>query len=150
VGTTGIDVAISASADDAEAAAAGGVALKSGDLQLVQANSSQTVGLRFRSVGVPAGATIANAYVQFRVDEVTSGAASLTIDGQAADTASTFTATKRNVSARPRTAASVGWQPPPWTTVGQAGPSQRTPDLAAVIQEIVDRLVDAGQRLVLT
>ena len=27
----------------------------------------------------------------------------------------------------------------PWTTIGDAGPDQRTPDIAAIIQEIVNR-----------
>ena len=31
------------------------------------------------------------------------------------------------------------WSPVPWTTVGEAGADQRTPDLSSVIQEIVDR-----------
>jgi len=33
----------------------------------------------------------------------------------------------------------VSWSPPVWTTVGQAGPDQRTPDLMPIVQEIVDR-----------
>jgi hypothetical protein len=35
--------------------------------------------------------------------------------------------------------ASVGWTPVAWPTVRQAGPDQRTPNLATVIQEIVSR-----------
>ena len=37
------------------------------------------------------------------------------------------------------TVAGVDWAPAAWTTVGEAGLDQRTPDLSAVIQEIVDR-----------
>ncbi|MBT8401043.1 MAG: hypothetical protein KJO98_11250, partial [Rhodothermia bacterium] len=37
------------------------------------------------------------------------------------------------------TSASTGWQPAPWTSRGQAGADQRTPDLSSVIQEIVSR-----------
>ncbi len=33
----------------------------------------------------------------------------------------------------------MGWTPPDWTSVGSRGPDQRTPDLSAVVQEIVDR-----------
>ncbi len=33
----------------------------------------------------------------------------------------------------------MDWAPPPWTTVGSDGADQRTPDLWAIVQEIVDR-----------
>jgi hypothetical protein len=39
--------------------------------------------------------------------------------------------------------------PAPWTTVGVAGPDQRSPDLTAVIQEIVDRPGWQGRSVVL-
>jgi hypothetical protein len=90
-------------------------------------------------VNVPHNATIVNAWVQFKVDEVGSSATSLTFHGQAADNAAAFTTSSNNVSSRPKTAASVGWAPAAWTTVGQAGPAQQTPNLATIIQEIVNR-----------
>ncbi len=31
------------------------------------------------------------------------------------------------------------WSPVPWTTRGEAGPDQQTPDVASIIQEIVNR-----------
>lgn len=43
------------------------------------------------------------------------------------------------MSSRPRTAATVAWAPPAWTTAGANGADQRTPDLAPVLQEIVSR-----------
>jgi hypothetical protein len=33
----------------------------------------------------------------------------------------------------------VNWSPPPWNAVGAAGPDQETPDLSAVMQEIIDQ-----------
>ena len=134
-----IDVSVAAGSDDAEEKATGRVRLASPDLQLVFYGSNQTVGLRFASVALPTGATILNAYVQFRVDEVNTAAASLTVSGEASDDPGTFTTATRNVSARARTTASVDWTPAPWPTVGRAGVEQRTPNLAAVIQEIVSR-----------
>jgi PKD repeat protein len=132
--------AVAASADDAEESASGSVTLTSSDLELVYDSSNQTVGIRFTNVTVPKNATITGAYVQFEVDEATTGATSLTVAGQAADDPVTFVNTqKRNISSRPRTAASVGWLPPPWQTVQVAGKDQRTPDLSAIVQEIVDR-----------
>jgi hypothetical protein len=134
-----LDVRVSASADDAEQAASGSVDLTSSDLELVLDGSNQTVGLRFNGLTIPPGATITQAYVQFQVDETGSTATSLTIQGQAADQAAAFTSAANNISSRPRTNAAVPWSPPAWTTAGAAGPDQRTPNLAAVVQEIVAR-----------
>jgi hypothetical protein len=134
-----LDVSVAASADDAEESASGSVTLNSSDLELVFDKSNQTVGLRFAGVGVPRGASIVTAYVQFEVDEVSTAAASLAVQGQAADNPGTFTSPTGNVSARPRTSASVAWSPPAWPTTPVAGPDQRTPDLSAVVQEIVNR-----------
>ena len=33
----------------------------------------------------------------------------------------------------------MAWSPLPWTTMGEAGPDQRTPDISQIIQEIVSR-----------
>ena len=101
--------------------------------------SNQKDGLRFTNLSIPQGATITSAYLQFEAKEAQSEATNLILQGQAADNAATFTTTAGNVSSRPRTAASVSWAPPAWNTVGEAGAGQRTPDLSAVIQEIVDR-----------
>ena len=103
----------------------------------VDGTTVQTVGLRFAGVAVPAGATITRAYVQFTADEVTSGTANLTVAGQAADNASAFQAVATNISSRPPTTATVGWAPARLDEARPNGAEQRTPDLAAVVQEIV-------------
>jgi hypothetical protein len=72
------------------------------------------------------------------VDEKTSEATSLTIAGEAAKHAATFSSAAK-VSPRPRTASAVAWTPAPWTVVGQSGADQQTPNLAPIIQEIVNR-----------
>ena len=100
---------------------------------------AQTVGMRFTGVTLPPGATITAAWVQFQVDEVSTAAASLTVAGEAADNAGAFTTTARSVSTRSRTTATVGWTPVSWPAVGARTADQRTPDLTAVIQEIVSR-----------
>jgi hypothetical protein len=43
------------------------------------------------------------------------------------------------MAARAVTAASVAWSPPAWPTAGAAGADQRTPDIAALVQAVVDR-----------
>jgi hypothetical protein len=96
----------------------------------------QTVGLRFPGVAVPQGATILSAYLEFTVDETDSVATSLIFEGQAADYAPTFSMADHDISSRATTTASTLWDVPAWNSVGQV---HQTPDLAAVVQEIVDR-----------
>ena len=88
---------------------------------------------------MPAGATITNAYLQFTTDQVSTGASSLAIRAEDADSAAAYTNTVNAVTSRATTAASVAWAPPDWTTVGQAGAAQRTPNLAALVQAVVGR-----------
>ncbi len=136
-----VNVRVAASSDDAEETlSSGSVDTNSSDLELIRdGTQAQIVGMRFNGVAIPAGVTVQKAYVQFQVDEADSESTSLLIQGQATDHAATFSQTGANLSSRPRTAASVGWSPAAWTTVGQAGLAQQTPDIAAVIQEIINR-----------
>ncbi len=138
---TVVEVRVATGNDDAEESAAGSVSLTSSDLELVLDGSNQTVGMRFAGLAVPSNAQITNAYVQFTVDAPSSGATSLTLAGEASGNAAVFAKTTRNISARLRTDPSVAvtWAPVSWTARGQAGASQRTPNLAAVVQQIVDR-----------
>jgi hypothetical protein len=138
-GTVALDVRVTGSSDDAEESASGGVSLTSSDLELVYDGSNQTVGVRFKGVTIPKGAQIVSAYVQFQTDEANTETTSLSLAGQAVDSAPTFAGTTRNISSRPTTLAAVAWLPPPWSIVGEAGPGQQTPDLRSVIQEIVNR-----------
>ncbi|MGE5803537.1 MAG: Ig-like domain-containing protein [Gemmatimonadota bacterium] len=134
-----IDVRVASSTDDAEESASGDMSLHSKDLELVNDGSDQTVGLRFVGVTIPRGAAITNAYVQFQAIERNTGPDAVTIAAQATDFAKPFNYTSGNISSRPRSAAAVAWTPPAWSTIGAAGPDERTPNLAAVLQEIVNR-----------
>jgi len=125
--------------DDAEESAAGTVSLASSDLEMVYDGSNQSVGIRFVGVDIPQGVQVQDAYVQFQAEESSSGATNLRIEGQAADFANAFTGQIGNISQRVRTTSFVMWNPTPWLTIGAAGPAERTPDISAVIQEIVDR-----------
>jgi len=135
------EVPITTGSDDAEERVSNGnVNNNSSDLELVtDGSNNQLVGMRFTSVTIPNGSTISSAYIQFQVDETNSGAVSVNIQGQAIDDAPTFTTGNSNISSRGRTSATVPWAPVPWTTVGEAGPDQQTPNIATVIQEIVNR-----------
>ncbi|MGI9605612.1 MAG: Ig-like domain-containing protein [Acidimicrobiales bacterium] len=136
-----VEVRVGATSDDAEERESGSVALNSSDLELVVDGSRgpQTVGMRFVGVTVPAGATVTSAWVQFQTDETDTGSSSVEIRGQASDDPVTFTNNNGDVSSRPTTVAAVPWSVPVWSTVGEAGPDQQTPDLAGVVQEIIDR-----------
>ena len=135
-----VEVPVAAKSDDAEERSSGTMYLGSTDLELIYDNSgNQTVGIRFNRIDIPQGATIVNAYVQFKVDETSSGPTFLTIEGENIDNAMTFASYRGNISSRARTSTNVSWFPLPWTTVGEAGPDQRTPDVSRIIQEIVNR-----------
>ena len=133
------DVRVSSSGDDVEEAADGTVFVTSSDLEMTLDGSQQTVGVRFQSVNLPQGAEVASAYIQFATDETTSVATNLTIEALAEDDASTFGTADFAVSSRVRGSESASWSPAPWNTVGEVSVLQRTPDLTALVQEILDR-----------
>ena len=117
----------------------GSMYLTSSDLELCYDGHLQTVGVHFNAVNVPQGATITKAYIQFQVDEATTGSVTVTIEGQDADNPSTFSSTDYDVTSRTRTSASVSWSPPDWNTVGDEGADQQTSELKTIVQEIVNR-----------
>jgi hypothetical protein len=135
-----LDVRVAAKADDAEEDESGKVDLTSSDLELVDDGDDQTIGIRFAGLDLPRNATIVHAWVQFTADEKQTTATSLVIRAQASDDAPSFTTGRDNVSSRPRTTATAAWSAVPgWSKVGETGDSQRTPELAPLIQEIVSR-----------
>ncbi len=104
-------------------------------------NDNEIVGLRFTNMTIPQGSTINSAYVQFYSDDVapgTNATRTFLIQGQAGDNAATFTTATTNISSRSLTATSVGWPTSQWSAAAQ-GIEQRTPNIAAVVQEIVNR-----------
>jgi hypothetical protein len=125
--------------DDAEEDQAGKVNLTSSDLELTLDASPQTVGIRFSPVPVPRGGKIDTAYVQFEVDEASSQPTHLELRAEAAADAARFSQREHDISSRQKTRAVALWEPPAWNKTGLAGPDQRTADLAAVLQEVVDR-----------
>jgi hypothetical protein len=135
------EMRIAASSDDAEEnTATGEVKPSSSDLELGNQNQkNQLVGMRFKDLNIPQGATITNASIQFQTDETHSGVTSLMIEGEATDNALTFTNVNANISSRTLTSAIIDWAPAPWTTEGEAGAAQQTPNIAPIIQEIVER-----------
>ncbi|WP_245517054.1 MULTISPECIES: RTX toxin [unclassified Mesorhizobium] len=131
---------VAAAGDDIEEKGSGTISGNINDLELgYDGTTRQTVGIRFTNIDIPKGAIITSAYIQFQANEVKTGAASLLIQGDNTDDASPFTTASFNVSSLPRTTASTAWTPDPWTTVGDHGLAERTPDLSAIVQEIINR-----------
>ena len=135
---------ICASSDDAEEDTDNGeVDLESSDLELVIDDSQDkevVVGLRFKDLHIPAGATITSAWIQFTADAtIDIDPSELEIHGQDSDNASTFTSEDDDITDRPTTSASVEWEPGDWDVIGDNLLAERTPDLSEIVQEIVDR-----------
>jgi hypothetical protein len=137
---------VASGTDDAEEFANGDIYTNSSDLELVFDDYSQepglddynqTVGMRFNNITIEPGSVVTNAWIQFTVDETSSEPTSLVIQGEASPDAAGFSTTAFSISSRPRTTAQVSWAPNSWTSVGAAGADQKTPDLSAVINEII-------------
>ncbi len=93
--------------------------------------------MRFANLRIPQGATITSATIEFQVDEADSGPTSITFAGEAIDDAPTFTTADGNITGRGTTTATVPWSNiPAWSTLGE---KKLSPDLATILQEIVDR-----------
>ncbi len=127
--------------DDVEEPPSGWVDWLSSSLNLPNAGgvTAQTVALRFTGLDVPRGATITSASIQFTSKSARSGATSMQVRAVAADNTPTFAMAPGNVSARPRTTASVTWSPPAWGGSGEAGAAERSADLRTVVQEVTNR-----------
>jgi len=143
-GSTTVCKRVNSSNDDVEQNEnTGGIYGNSSDLELVydeyQNANNQTVGIRFNNIDVPKGATITNAYLQFTAKETHSGATNLTIIGEASDNAGAFSNNAYTLNNRPKTTASVNWSPPAWNAIGQSGAAQKSPNIASIINEIVNR-----------
>ena len=136
-----VSASVNSSADDAEQSSTGIVTLNSSDLELVNdgALGDQIVGLRFENLGLPTGAVIARAEIQFNADETQNESTALVLRAQDADNAPVFSNTANDLSTRPLTAASVAWSPSSWTTMDERGPLQRTPELSPLLSEVMGR-----------
>ena len=135
-----VDIRVTADDDDAEEALSGVVDSGSSDLEMVYdaRRGDQLVGIRF-VVPAERAANINAAWLQFHTDEPTSVPTQLTITGEASDDALPFSESSNDISNRPVTTVSVDWAPPAWNVEGESGPDQRSPDLSAIVQEVIGR-----------
>ena len=125
--------------DDAEEHSDGHLSMSSSDLEMTQEHDKQIVGIRFTDISIPHGAIITKAYLQFQVDETSSGTSDLSIATQNSSNAEEFLDVKHNISSRTLISNSVAWNPPPWSHIGEQSISQKTNDLKNVIQPIINK-----------
>lgn len=139
---TVLESTVNQSTDDAEEDSNGTVYTNSNDLELVDDTGlnylNQKIGIRFSNLGIPQGATILNAYIQFETDEVSTTATSLAIQIQDDANPATFGGTN-NISTRTLIANTVNWSPAAWNTANEATADQLTPNLAGLIQQVVNK-----------
>lgn len=95
------------------------------------------MGMLFRSLAIPPGTAFTSAAATIRSHQVQGTMPNLVIEGVAADTVASPPANRVAALALPRTTANVAWTPPgTWSTSGTA---IVTPDISAVLNEIVQR-----------
>lgn len=103
--------------------------------------TSVTTGFRFMEIEIPQGATISSAYIQFKASSDDGTTGTYTIKGEDVDNPAVFSSSSSNISGRTTTSASVTWDSSstPAITNWTKGNTYDTPDLKAIVQEIVDR-----------
>ncbi|MCB0065327.1 MAG: DUF4331 domain-containing protein [Caldilineaceae bacterium] len=136
-GTMSISSRIMDSSDDAEERANGTIKLLSNDLDLGdQGFVTQMVGMRFGNMGIPSGATILNARIQFVARQGNDNSSTLTFAAEDTDNAMTFSGNRYDLTNRVKTGSSVMWENvPAW----MQSESYWTPNLAEIVQEVVNR-----------
>jgi hypothetical protein len=138
---------VSTGNDDAEQrVSTGAMDLTSSDLEIMNDGSNtQFIGIRFDGISIPKGVIIDSAFIQFATkgDKApVSGTA--TIRAELSANSSTFTSTINNISARPTSSTSVIWPgstDASWGTccANNVGPAQRTPNIASLVQAVIDQ-----------
>ena len=128
--------------------ALGDVTCSSSDLEIHSENIVETpaddhdlVGMRWTNVTIPFGVTILNATIQFHVDSINPDDPIIVrLKGHDVDDAPAFDDTSDfDISSRTNTTAFVDWNIPDWVDTSDEGPAQETPNLASIVQEIIDR-----------
>jgi hypothetical protein len=135
---TSIEIAAADYAEETNSS--GSINLASSDLEFCNDGGTvQTVGVYFSGVPVDQNKNIQSAYIQFETDEVSTGAISVTIEGQLIGNAASFTSTTNDVTSRSRTTNSETWNPADWNTIGEASSAQLSVDISSIVQELVDQ-----------
>ena len=119
----------------------GSVNLEGYGIKMVESWSNQKIGLRFRDLEIPQGATILSASIQFTAKDEDEGVGDCNLDfeGDDSDDAAPFEDENMNFSNRNKTSIEIEWEPDQWLIRDFASDKQKTPDLSGIVQEIVNR-----------
>jgi len=93
-------------------------------------------GLRFQNVAIPQGATINSAHINYYAYSSAAGDTSIRFRTENVDDAESFTTASANLTSRSFGSAFVDWTLP---TSWSSGSAHQSPDLASILQPIVDR-----------
>ncbi len=129
---------ISSGANDIEERTSNGT-ISTSDAALdmvIKGNTTYTTGLRWTNLTIPPGATITNAYITLTANASTSDASTLNIGAIDIGNLTAFSTANYSLTNLPRTTSVATWSNVPAWTVGA---TYNTPDLSAVVQEVVDR-----------
>lgn len=108
-------------------------------LRVAGADSINAVGLQFTELDIPQGAIINSAYLQFTCSKRKKDAPAMTIIRGTVSDNVFFTKSLTDTSGSMLTTRSILWKIPSWGKKREAEIFQRTPDLKAIIQEMVNR-----------
>jgi hypothetical protein len=146
VGNINMTVKVSDANDDAEENKFdGSIDLSSSDLELAidertwpLSDKNQLIGVRFRGLNIPQGATITSSYIQFFSERDNSASTNISIYGEKTSNAPFYTSSNHDLSSRLRTTSMVSWSIPSWVN-GNQGLTEQTPNLNSLITEIVSQ-----------
>lgn len=130
----GIRLPLADGSNDAVEMSSGQVVLADPVLRL---QSSGMAGLRFDDVRIPPGATVTAASVQFTNSALGTLSATFQIRSELAADSVPFGPGNFDLSMRPVSGTSVVWSVPFWFSTNQKGATQRTPDLSALLGEVM-------------
>jgi len=135
---------VSRSEDDAEEGTNGKVDLANEDLDLGQLSgfeSAAKIGIRFDGIRVSKGKRIKQAYLKFTKEgnRAKSKPTKLTWRAELTPDAESFRKEPKNISSRKLTKSSVVWSPQPWDPKRNQDERPQTPDLSALVQEVIDQ-----------
>lgn len=83
--------------------------------------------------------SVESARVRFTAAANDTGPAVMSFTIEDADDAALLSPTAYDITSRPRVPTTVTWYPPEWPTVGASGNDQRSPDIAALVRQILAR-----------
>lgn len=118
------------------------VNLSSDDVYISYSTSPVTSAFRFTDLNIPQGADITSAYIKFTSAQYEVSSTSMTIAAELSSNSSELTNSNSSLSAKTLTTAQTDWSSD--NEFPSSGEEFNTPDMSAVIQEIVDQSTWCG------